>query len=543
MTSQKDDLYKSYLEEMQALENFRVSYTSARVGAQVDREDPDVRRLIDAMAFFTARTRASVTKNVLATQRRLFEQYFSFLLTPLAPTALLQVEPTGRFAESVVLPRGSEVLVTPEGSPGALFHTQSDLRILPIKLEAIDTLLRSRSGTRVVLTCRARFPRNDEIGTLPLLVSHLDDYKASLGVIQQLREHLEGVSVVFGEDKIDDETAGEACKVTYGAAEDPDALPDLTHPVQRVREFLHFPQQELFFNVAVPKCPPGWKQFSLLLDLDAAWSRNLRLNLDMFQLFTVPITNLKRSTAAPISCTGQKERFPLRFPTPAQKFSLHSVIGAFEILEGGALSPLRPGVIAGGSGSYEIERSGQGDVLQVVFPEAFEKPRKLSVDAFWIQPWFSERVGGKMRIALHSRNIAGVQLEIRGEVRPHAENPLGGDFDRMLELLALRSKTTGFGPDDLALMIEALGIPTSSPFRAFLPAILADMRMKSVQLPKAAGGQRHVYELSLREVDAADLPVIEAALGQVAQLLKAWTNDAEVFLELRVEGRDEPIKF
>ncbi len=542
MSAQRDDLYKSYLEEMQALENFRVSYTSVRAGAQVDREDPDVRRLIDAMAFFTARTRASVTRNVLATQRRLFEQYFSFLLTPLAPMALLEVEPTGRFAESVVLPRGSEVLVTPEGSPGAIFHTVADLRILPIKLEAIETLLRSRSGFRVVLTFRARFPRNDEIGTLPILVSHLDDYKASLGVLQQLREHLQQVSVVFGEDRIDDETQGESCKVTYGAGEDPDALPDLTHPLERVREFLHFPQKELYWNVALPKGPPQWKQFSLLVDLDAGWPRNLRLNMEMFQLFTVPITNLKRSMAAPISCTGQKERYPLRFPTPAARFSLHSVIGAFEIQEGGALSPLRPGVIAGGSGSYEIDRSAQGDMLQVTFPEAFEKPRKLSVEAFWIQPWFSERLGSKMRVALHSRNIAGVQLELRGEVRPHAENPLGGDFDRMLELLALRSKSTGFSPEDLALMVEALGVPASSPFRAFLPALLADMTMKSIQLPKAAGGQRHVYALSLRETDAADLPIIETALSQVAQLLRAWTHDAEVFLELRVEGRDEPIK-
>src|SRR4051812_42192049 len=142
MASQRDDLYKGYLEEMQSLENFRVSYTSVRSGAQVEREDPDVRRLIDAMAFFTARTRHSVLKNVLSTQRRLFEQYFSFLLTPMPPMGLLQAQTGGRFVETTVLPRGADVQLTPEGSAGAFFHAVSDLRILPIKLEGIDTLLR-----------------------------------------------------------------------------------------------------------------------------------------------------------------------------------------------------------------------------------------------------------------------------------------------------------------------------------------------------------------------------------------------------------------
>src|SRR5271170_4845228 len=209
MSVQRDDMYKAYLEEMQALENFRVTYTSVHPGAAVEREDPDVRRLVDAMAFFTARTRASVTRNLLATQRRMFEQYFSFLLTSMPSIGFVQAAPTGRFVDTTVLPRGSEITLTPEGLPGAVFHTLADLRILPIRLEAIETLLRSRSGFRVILTFRARFPRNEEVETIPLLVSHLDDYRASLGVLYQLRKHLEGVSVVFGEDsKIDDLTEG-----------------------------------------------------------------------------------------------------------------------------------------------------------------------------------------------------------------------------------------------------------------------------------------------------------------------------------------------
>ncbi|MEZ0227884.1 MAG: type VI secretion system baseplate subunit TssF, partial [Planctomycetota bacterium] len=289
MASTRDEIYKNYLEEMQSLENFRVSYTSVRPGAKVEREDPEVQRLIDAMAFFTARTRTSTLKNLLVTQRRLFEQYFAFLLTPMPAAGLLQAQPTGRFVEPAMLPRGTEIVVTPEGAPGAFFHVVSDIKILPLQLESIDTLLRQKAGFRVVMTFRSRFPRNEEVGVLPLLVNHLDDYRASLGVLWNLQKHLEGVTVVYGEDKVDDLTQGVPCEVSYGSAQDPDVLPELTHPLQRIREFLHLPQRDLYFNVKLAKAPPQWKQFSLILDLGASWPRALRLNTEMFQLFTVPI--------------------------------------------------------------------------------------------------------------------------------------------------------------------------------------------------------------------------------------------------------------
>lgn len=541
MPSSRDELYKNYLEEMQSLENFRVSYTGVRPGAQVDREDPDVRRLIDAMAFFTARTRHSVMRNLLATQRRLFEQYFSFLLTPMPSIAMLQGQPTGRFVDTTILARGFDANITPEGAGPAFFHALADLRVLPVKLENVETLLRSKAGFRVVLTFRARFPRNEEVGTLPLLINHLDDYRASLGVLSCLKKHLERATVVYGEDKVDDLTEGTPCDVTYGEALDEDALPELTHPIQRIRDFFHLPQRELYFNVKVAKSPPNWKQFSILLDLDAKWPRSLRLNTEMFQLYTVPISNLKRSMAAPITCTGQKDRYPLRFPLPAPKFSLHSVVGVFEMMKGGALSPLRPGVLAGGSGSYEIERSDEGDFVQITFPEAFEKPRKVAVDAFWIQPWFSERLGTKVKVALQSRNVAGLQLELRGEVRPHVDNRLGQNFDRMLELLSLRGKSVGFDKEDLETILASLGVSSASPFTPVLASLVSEMTVRTQQLPK--GGQRHVYSVKLPETDAAEVPIIETALEQLAKLLRAWTHDAEVKLEARIEGVDDKLEF
>jgi type VI secretion system protein ImpG len=536
-----DDLYKSYLEEMQSLENFRVSYTSLHAQASIDREDPEVRRLLDAMAFFTARTRTSALRNLLATQRRLFQQYFSFLASPLPATAMVQAVVSGKLAEVVTLPRNAEITLTPEGRTGATLRTMSELRILPIRLEDVTTLLRSRSGLRIVLTFRAAHARHDDVGTLPLHVNHLDDYPASLGVLANLKKHLESASVVYDKEQVDDETPGEPCEVTYGAQAAPDEVADLSHPVQLVRSFFHFPQRELSLNVKVAPAHGGWTRFSICLDVDADWPRNLRLNKDMFQLFTVPVWNLKRSHAQPVLCDGTGKRFPIRYPTPQEKFQLHSVVGVYEIKEKG-LQPLKPGIVTGGNGSFEIERtveeSGEVHWLKLEFPEAFTAPKKIAIDAFWYQPSFSKDAGAKLKVGLYGRSILGAAFELRGEVRPHSENPLGEDFEGMLQLLALKSKSVGYTRDDLAVLLSALGSLGQSPFRNLAAAIVEASVSRTPGSREKGGGQDHFYKMRLREPDATQIPVLETGIRQLGALLQAWTTDARVRIEATFEDAD-----
>lgn len=47
--------FGEFLSEMRALEEFRQSYAARHPLARIDREDPDVRRLTEALAYFTVR--------------------------------------------------------------------------------------------------------------------------------------------------------------------------------------------------------------------------------------------------------------------------------------------------------------------------------------------------------------------------------------------------------------------------------------------------------------------------------------------------------
>lgn len=541
---QSEKLYQGFLEEMQALETFRMTYTAVHPEAALERDDPEVRRLIEAMAFFSARTRDSALRNLLATRRRLFQQFFSFLLAPLPAMGLLQAKPTGRFAEPAVLPKGSEVLVTPEGGQGAFFRTVTDLRILPVWLDGIDMLLLPKEGYRLVIQISAAFPRNDEIGTLPVLVTHLNNYNASLQVLELIRRHVRRAFVVFDE-RATEISDGPAVELLFGPPPATDEAPQPLHPIQEARSLLHFPERELYVNFKLPSPPRNWRRFSLCVDLGPEWPKNLRLNKDLFQLFTVPIVNLRRMKAQPILCDGKIERYAIRYPDPTLKFALHSVLGVYQIEKKG-MTPLRPGIVLGGSGSYEIERSEGPDAsaetswLKLQFPEAFEEPKKISIDAEWFQPWFSALAAtARLSVALYDRVIAGVDFDLQGEIRPHRENPLRNDVDGLLQMLALKNKAV-LNLDDVRTILNGLGTVGQGTFKQ-VAEWFTDLSVQVAPKPRERGGIRHVYQFRMKDFDPTYRAIVEVLLRQLLRLLNAWVSDVEIAIEATTAGGGERI--
>jgi len=347
-----DNLYKLFLEHMHELENFRMSYAAMHPATPLDREDPDVRRLTEAMAYFAARTHMAGIRNIVDFRRRIFQQFFSYLLTPLPAMGMIRPKLTGQFGEPVSLPKGSEIAVSSETKGTAMFRTLHDLRILPISLVDLKMLLLPNRGFRVLLSLRAPYSRSDDIGQLRFHINHLDDYQASLRVLHGLKKHMRKASVVFDE-KVSEDTRGTPCELSFGAPRDMDEE-EWPHPLQRERFFFHFPHQELFLTVQLPSQVRNWREFTIFFDLDSQWPRSMMLNQDVFQLFAVPIVNLNRAMAQPVASDGTRERYAIRHPEAEYKFHLHSVKGVYRVKDN-SMVPMRAGILSGGSGSYEIE--------------------------------------------------------------------------------------------------------------------------------------------------------------------------------------------
>lgn len=530
-------LYKAFLEEMSELESFRMAYAAEHPAAPLDRDDPDVRRLVEALAFFAARTRRAALRNVEASRRRIFQQFVPYLLSPLPAMGMVQASPTGQFTETLEFPKGSAVALTTGDGQVALFRTLRDLRFFPLTLGRVDTLLLPAGGFRLVLPMTVPYPRSDEIGTLGLYIDYLDDYHASLRVLTLLRSHLVKAQVVFGE-KVDETTRGSPCEVTFGS-DTPNDETELEHPLLRERLFFHYPRAELFLNLRLPQPPRNWRQFFLCLDLSPQWPRNLRLNRDVFQLFVTPVVNLDQREASPVVYDGTTERCPILHPETGARFSLHSVRGVYQVADN-LLVPLRAGVLTAGAGTYELDETvdaagNRHKHLLMHFPEAFETPRTISIDANWIQPWFSTRVGEKLSVTPYRRTFVGLKWDLLGEMVAHRESSFADDMDSFLHLFVLQNKSF-LNTDDLVVLLQTLGSVWNGPF-AQVRDMLTDVRVEQVpgKPDRRSGSLKLVYHLLFEGLDPTVQPLLDAFVRHVGRVLDAWISDAAI--EVRLEGR------
>jgi len=535
-----ENLYKAFLEVMQDLENFRMTYAAVHPTSSLDSDDPDVKRLIEAMAFFSARTHTAGIRHIVAARRRLFRQFFPYLLSPLPAMGILQVQPTGRFVDSIFLPKNSEIAVSTESEGPAIFRTLCALNILPITVRSLNMAPLPGSGYRVAIRISAPFPVTEKIERLSFYINHLNDYHASMRVFFSLKRSLKKAAVVF-DDTTDAAAKARACSTRFGI---PYSHADIAiqHPLQQERLFFHFPQQELFLEIGMGASPREWRQFTLLLDLDDKWPKNLHLNREIFQLFSTPIMNLQHAMAQPFICDGTKERYPIRHMEPEKGFEFHSVLGVYKNEKTGT-EPIGPGILSGDQVSYEIEqdvtRDGKNQYwLDLHFPQAFDTPKTILLDALWLQPWLSSVMRQKLEIAPYNKSIAGLKWGLCGDLVPHAENTFQDETEGFMHLLTLKNKSM-LNIDETVGILRILGSVHRGRFKGIID-LLTDIQAteKPLQSKTAGGGLlKLVYILKFAGLNPAVLPLIETFARHVGRILDLWISAAKVEVKVEITGQ------
>ncbi|MFY0564781.1 type VI secretion system baseplate subunit TssF [Archangium lansingense] len=546
-----DQLYQDFLSEMDMLERFRQRYRQTHPSAPLEREDPDVRRLMESMAFFSVQTRRATLHNLRATWMRLFSSFFNFLLEPLPATALVRAVPDKKMAEAVVLPRGTELRLTPTEGVAGSFRLQRDLRVLPLELESSRLVELKNGNLRVILSFVSVLKdnsRKDSVGLLSLHVRHLDEYRSSLAVYHALRQHLESVSVYYhdGDDSEDGnayETARGApwkpCKHSYRHPDEVEDSAAFSHPLHRVRSFFQLPEQGLFLHVNVAPHSREWKRFSLCLDLKKEWTVGRSARPDFLVPFVAPVVNLKAEPAQLLSVDGTRSEFPLLSQSAGREFRLQSVKAVYELTPSGR-SPMRPTHLPGKEASYELEEELAEDLsprhrLVVRMPEAFTEPRKVMVDALWYQPKFASQAIPPFKVSTPSRHVEGMGWEMVGALQPHRDSPVRDNVAALTQLLAWKTRPT-LTREQLLPVLASLGTPAENPFQALLP-LLGELKVST--LPDGAmrgSGLRHVYELELDAFEPSFEPLMVCLLEQVKEVLDAWNAEASVELRPTVRG-------
>ena len=187
----------------------------------------------------------------------------------------------------------------------------------------------------------------------------------------------------------------------------------------------------------------------------------------------------------------------------------------------------------------KIAVSGKGGVGKTLVAGAlaysFAKRgfKTIAIDAFWLQPWFSEALRERLRPDTFSRNIVGLEWEILGDPVPHRDNTFEKELEGFLHLLTLKKKST-LTFDDVINMLQALGSIHQGPFKQAYDLLRA-IRVEEAPLSKNGlpGMLKLVYYLDFKEYDAGMLPIIETFVAHVERILDTWISEATV------EGRIE----
>jgi len=537
----RDTLHDAFLAELEALETFRITYTGLYPGTPLSQEDPDVRRLIEAMAMFAARTRLAAERGVRQSLLAAFRQHFPYLLGPVPATAMLRADIDSRFADAADLPQGAEIYLSRRNTKDAqqVFHlrTLAPLHILPIRL-AGGHLLRSPGGAyRLALQFEADFARNDEIGELSVHINHLDDLLSSLRVTAALEEHCRSASVAFDPD-LSAETPGKPCDIRFGPLAPPDhAMGLVDHPLARARLAIHAPRHDLYLHVRVSRQPRNWRRFTISLDLGDRWPSDLRLTTESFALHVVPMLNLVRATADPIEYDGTRERCALVHPDAASGFVPHSVAGVYRRTKAG-LVPLEPAVLGATAERYDVLWEGRGldrrAFIALHLPGAFERPERIMVEALWHQPSLACIPATNLDVRLANRYLEGVRWTCSGSVTPPAESALEDDAEALLRILSLKNQRI-LDIDDLRDLLRAFGVPEE---RHLARLFIALSRVELTVRPfgQRSSGIKHTYALTFEGLDPMDLPQLGLLCEELLDILAAWSLDEVVELIARVPG-------
>lgn len=531
------DIDRAFAEELSELEAFFDRRAGEHEHFRLGRQDPDMRRILEAVAFFAARTRLLATENVRRLVDRVVRGQLDYLLTPVPTAGMLQFQVDG-LAARADLPLGTEIRVTAPDRTEGIFTTTRPLSLLPLRLKRVGAQL---LGGRcyLVFDLDALIQLRGPLPPLSFLVDYRGSYRDSLRVWSELLAHVGRAQVSFDDDELD---AATEAGFSFGApaaaagARDDDGL----HPVERIRSFFHFPAQDLFFNVTLPAWPKHWSRARIYLKLEGdVPAELLRMSEQVFPLFVVPVANVRRGDSETIFCDGTKDAYPIRdargpiagagreAPTV-----LSSVVGAYQ-LDDQRRRPIPPGAISDTGAVYDIvHRGADPDApsyqIALKIPGAFARPCKVVVDAHWYQPAFDVHAAGKLSASLQTRRVEGTAPSIRGDLVLHRTSPLWSDAVALLHVLSLKTAAT-LSRDELVMLARYAGADRKSPYRR-LPELVQDVRVTVAPENGGRGIIRYVYTLVWKRDDPDWGGLVEDGLvrgfeDRIASLLSAWLAD------------------
>jgi type VI secretion system protein ImpG len=538
-------VFEDYQRELESLETFRERYRHLYPFAGLDRDDPDVQRLLEGLAFFTARTRRAADRALAGYERRALEQVFPHLVTPLPSMAMLTVDATDRMVEARTLPAGTEVCVSPRGAdakgrpvPSVGYRTLRELVVRPFDLDRAGIKLArlGDDGYELVIPVRSASPRVEPVEAIELHLDPHGDLLAALRLHHALAHHIESVRYVFPGTRQPERRVR-----APGFAPAPGEADAFANPLERFRALVHFPLAALALRFPIDQTPAEWQRLELRVRLGPAWPRELSVPPGAFLLHATPMINLRRALADPVPLDGTKARLEVAHPEPALALRPRELVAVYRSTPAG-LAPLLPEALAGPDDDwYAVEVAGRHGGRQVWLdvhaPGAFEARAAIVADVEWYQPGAGRVLRGPLDARLTARHLEGPRWRVVTPVEDALESPLAGRRDKLSRLLALAGRSDLDAPS-LTFLLEVLGCAEQALFLRVARAI-ASLTVTRQPDARSPSGVRTTLELVLARLPLALVPAADLLLARLPELLAAWSGDEPPVVCVRIEGDED----
>ncbi|MGC4067274.1 MAG: type VI secretion system baseplate subunit TssF [Polyangiaceae bacterium] len=560
-SSQNDQsVFDEFLQELQGLNDFRAEYAHRYDFEGLGREDPDVERLVEAMAFYRARTRSTVEHGLREYQLRALEQLFPYLLSPMPAMGILYPRLASNFTDTRSLPARAEISVaSPEAdveeSP-RVFRTTRELTVFPLHIvERSVRLSRNRPATPggdggaskdsttpwtlrldVAPSPDGRDTKryyDDPAKGLRELRFYLDpkgDTLTALRLYDALQRSCRGVLVRVLAEGSERYRTGPV-RVRFGSALSDDGGGSFDNPIEWTRRCIHFALAQLYVEVPLMGLPSEWNRLSLEFQLDDGWPEGLQAADSSFVLGGVPVENLVTRTAEPLSVDGTKLRNEVVSAEEPLSWKVREIRGIY------TTDPSAPGArktvlprslfeegytaIARGSGAerevwLEID-STLGDV---------EAPATLYVDAEWYDPDPKLPAPRSAIVRADAHDLGPLSWQLLEPLRMPSDSPLLAEPQLLERLLELQGKAPSCARE-LKSLLQILGVAQSEPFTRIPRYIEA---LESALLPdlQSQRGTIRSYDVRLSCVPAVLLPAARLLFSFLPRFLATWTGEPDV---------------
>jgi type VI secretion system protein ImpG len=285
--------------------------------------DPDVERLLEGVAFLTARVREKLDDELPEAIHAIAELLFPQLLRPLPSAAILELTPMPNVLRGVhVVPAGTEYGSIPVDGTQCLFQSTSACELVPWSIEDVrlEPLPDGKQNLRI------EFKTNGlpiaQLGTNRVRLHLTGEARSALGLLHAIHERLEGVAVSeslrMGTPEREVQLGRAAMR--WVGFDDEDALLIVPKSAfvgfRLLAEYFALPTKFAFVDVvgidAVAQLDPTLERFVVKLRLRGALPSSFRLTRDSFKLHCVPVVNTFQTTAEPIRLTSAREAFLVR---------------------------------------------------------------------------------------------------------------------------------------------------------------------------------------------------------------------------------------